>query len=271
MKKYLKYNFIYVVLLLLLVNTLSHGQGKIELQAYFKYSIPMGQLAGKWPEDIRLIDSESDVNKNTYHNIAGLGAEIVLKYNLNKKKSLKLSASVIYNYFRQDKVFDHDTTGTSSYFYLNTGMTDWQFAAGIENHFLPKSFLDPFLNFHITVNDISGRQYGQYGHYATSERGGQYFQTEGAEHLVKNIQSAVRLGISIGGGAEFRISKKFGIPVEFDYEYLNLIGKSYTENTSYENINLNDATYTNNGVSFSSKNMMFLGIKAGLTFYPSGH
>src|SRR5690349_16474082 len=106
MKTNLKPKHFAAALLLLLVNVSTFTQGKIELQAYIKYSIPMGQLAGKWPKDIRLIDSESDVNKNTYHNTAGLGAEIVLKYNLNKKKSLKLSASVIYNYFRQDKVFD---------------------------------------------------------------------------------------------------------------------------------------------------------------------
>jgi hypothetical protein len=267
----IKIKLLLIFSIMTFINAITFSQSNFIIQGYVKYLFPAGELKGKWPSDIRLIGSTSDINANTYHMTDGVGIEADLKYNLNKKNNLKLSVLISYSYFEQDNVFPHDTTGTSSYFHLHSSIKIWQFAAGIENHFFPKSFINPFLNFHITINEVLGGQYGSYGKYVTGSRGGQSFEDEGSEYLVTNIHSTVRLGFTIGGGVEIRISRKFAIPIGVNYEFANLIGKSYRDNTSFANPYLNDGQYTKDGVSYTSKNISYIGIKAGVSFYPKGH
>ena len=81
------------------------------------------------------------------------------------------------------------------------------------------------------------------------------------------MKSTFRVGIGAGGGIDFAFHQNVGIVIGAKYTFANIIGKSSGTSASTQIYYLNDGEYTDNGAVYKPRNIQYLQIYGGVSFY----
>ncbi|MDD5360866.1 MAG: outer membrane beta-barrel protein [Ignavibacteria bacterium] len=236
-----------LVLLVLAIMAFSFGNAqaqKIKLNIIGGYSMPMPDLKGTFPDDITKDPTPYMMKKG--FNVGGVG-----KYFFDKKNSIGVTLSVLYNSFSQSVDNPYGSTNleiTNDKFKMNM----WQIGLGGEYRLPLKGAITPFIDVDFTANFIGGDMtetnlYGGTTNYS--------------------YKRATRFGLNAGAGIEINASKEFTFVIGAKYQMFNLIGKDTTltglGNNQY---GLNDKEYTIGGIKSSARNITAIQIYGGFSY-----
>lgn len=219
-------------------NNTAYSQPQLKVHLTGGYNVPLPDLKGD------LTDSADQVNTFGMKNGFNAGADV--KYFLGKKRNVGITLGLTYNSFSNSV---DSTAGT-----YKGKLNDFSAALGIEYSFLPKGKTQPYLGLEFTGNFFSGE--------------GKFVPTSGAETKF-TLKSASRFGIAIGGGIDFAFSKSVGANIGVKYHMANLIGKDYDSTVSVNSTEypLNDKEFTSGSFTSPSKNISYIQLSAGVSFF----
>lgn len=224
----------------LIIISAVYSQPKLTLTLTCGYVQPFPHLSG----DV----ADSTDRKSTYLAKNGYNGGLSGKYAFGKKGNFRITGSVSYNNF----------TGEGAYIHTNnvdfhSHMTILSAGLGIEYAFLPKGKTNPFAGIEFTGNFISGEKEETSTAILDHDEG----------TVMLSLNSAVRYGLSAGGGVDLMLSKNFGAVFGFKYHFSNMAGKDYIAETNIGEYNLNDKENENS----KAKNISYMQFYAGLTVY----
>lgn len=240
------------VLLIVLMLGLSFGDSyaqKFKLNVIGGYSLPLPDLKGTFPDDLNADKNPMPYMMKNGFNVGGIG-----KYYFDKKNSVGMTLSLVYNSFSNtvdDKiiVIEGGNNLSSAKFKMNM----FQIGLGGEYRVPVKGAVIPFFDLDLTASFLSGNN--------------KFTQVNDGIEREITWKSATRFGFNVGAGVEFIASSKISFVVGGKYQFFNLIGKDYTEDTSLTEWNLNDKEYTDAAnVVQKAKNLMALQIYGGINF-----
>lgn len=225
-----------ITILLIIISGACNSQPRLTLHAYGGYSIPLPKLRG---------DISQTVNYNDYGMKYGYNFGVDGKFTVEKSSRIKVTASVNYNLFRNNDVFTEiNGNQTRKMNILTAGI-------GVEYSFLPKNNLNPFLGVEFTGNFFSGSLINQIGDTV---------------HTELNQKAESRYGLVINAGIDVISSKQIGIVAGVRYNMANLFGKD-SASVSQDEYALWDKRLDVNGTSVDAKNIQYLQLYAGVSFY----
>jgi hypothetical protein len=226
----------------------AYSQPKFVLNLYGGVSLPLPQLQGEVATVPIATTFEKDYGMRLGFNFGADG-----KYAFDKKGNIRGVLSLGYNIFMNPGEYK----STISTYKYNPQIGIFTASLGIEYAFLPKEKYNPFLGVDITANFFNGS-----------------FDYDPLFPGIPNIslKSESRFGIQFNGGAEFKISKSFGIVAGAKLNLANLIGKdadtsSLSTTTISSERSLNDKEYTYRGTTVSAKNIFYFQVYAGVSFF----
>jgi outer membrane protein W len=219
-------------------NNTAFSQPQLKVHVTGGYNVPLPDLKGD------LLDSADQVN--TLGMKSGFNAGADVKYYLGKKRNVGITLGLTYNSFSNSA----DSTSYS----VKSTLNDFSVGLGIEYSFIPKGKTQPYLGLEFTGNFFSGD--------------GTFTPSVGTEQKYTLI-SASRFGIAIGGGIDFAFSKSVGANIGVKYHMANLIGKDYDTTTTLGSTEfpLNDKEYTSGSFTSPAKNISYIQLSAGLSFF----
>lgn len=231
-----------IVAAFLSMNNSTFSQPQIKLHLTGGYNLPLPDLKGE--------QTFTTIEKDTYGMKSGFNGGLDFKYFLGKKRNVGVTLGLNYNMFSNNV----DSTLNSTAYTQKNKLNSFQVALGIEYNFMPKGKTQPFLGLGLTGNFISGKSTIEPALTGYSET---------------TIKSASRFGIRVGGGLDFMLSKSVGAVLGFNYNLANLVGKdadtSFT--TGQTEFNLNDKEFTVGGVTTKARNISYINVYAGVSFY----
>jgi opacity protein-like surface antigen len=233
------------ITLVLSVNLFS--QPKLTISVTGGYNVPLPDLKG---------DASSETDRdNTYLIKNGFNAGLEGKYAVDKKGMFRITLGGSYNSLK----------GEGSYFHTNDIEIHQKIniitaGLGAEYAFMPKGKANPFLGLDINGNFFSGELETIVTAPTTVDH-----DEEGT--TVTKLHSASRVGLGIGGGVDFAFSKNVGALVGFKYNLANLIGKDYDSLSQVGEYNLNDKEHTHGTETIKNRNISFIQLYAGVSFY----
>ena len=225
-------------------NNTAFSQPQIIVNLTGGYNLPLPDLKGDFPETL----GGSTADSNTYLIKQGFNFGLTGKYALGKKRNVRINLGFAYNMFSQSK--DYDVSGVTGTF--KNKMNIININAGVEYAFMPKGKVNPYLGLDLGAYLYSGN-----------------FETTGfTTNTTMDLKSASRFGGAIGGGLEFNLSKQVGANLGFKYHLANLIGKEYDSTGAVVNeYRLDDKEHTVGTETISAKNISYLQISAGVSFF----
>lgn len=230
-------------------------QPKFAVSVFGGYNLPLGDMKGDFPDNI-LTDTIDFYTAKTYLLKKGYGFGVNLKYTYDTSSQLRVIGGFRYNAFSQK--MDYTTlTGKSS---ISNTMNIFTILAGLSYEFSPKKGFNPYVGLDLNANFYSG----------TIEWSGDTLST-------LDRTSDTRFGVTVSAGAEYMLSKTFGVNAGARYTFANLIGrKKQTSSSSGTNndtggsgsqtigeISLNDEDSSTG----KSKTINFAQFFAGFTYY----
>lgn len=222
------------VLLILLALAFSFGNvyaQKIKFSVIGGYSLPMPDLKGTYPDDLTK-------NPVPYFMKNGFNVGGILKYYVDKKNTIGLTLSGVYNGFSSG---DIALTGGTAKAKLNF----FQVGLGGEYLFPVKGKVKPFAGIDLTASFISGKD--------------TYTPTSGTASE-STLKSATRFGFNVGAGVNFNVAPQIDLVVGAKYQLFNLLGKDSVGTTVANEFTLMDKEV---GTS-KARNMMGLQIYGGI-------
>ncbi len=233
----------------LVFNLISFSQPRTILQFIGGYSIPMGDMKGRF-DDNRLI-YKNNADSNTYFLQNGYNFGLIIKNApFRKNINLKITGGITYNYFSQK----HDYSNASFQpFIVTYNQRIFTIALGGEYAFMTKrSKINPFAGAEITANFFSGQYVETYDSSNTSN--------------TKTLNPTSRFGIQFNGGVDFVLGQRAGVVVGAKYNMANLVGRN-SQGDTQSNYSLNDKDAVISGVSYHSRNIFYLQLYVGLSVY----
>jgi len=241
-----KFTIILITALLFSFPSQTFSQPKFVLHLTGGLSIPLPQLQG----DIDVSSVVAPSTEKDYFMKLGFNVGADAKYAFDKKGNFRGVFGIGYNMFMNPG--DLVGIGTSIKFRPTIGILT--LSLGPEYAFLPKGKFNPFVGVDFTANFINGT-----------------FDYEPQLSPIFNnitIESAARFGLQFGIGADIAIGKSIGVVVGVKYNLANLIGKdSDTSKLSGTTRALNDAEYTYGSKIISAKNISYVQIYSGVSFF----
>lgn len=245
MKKYLA-AFALIALIFTINN---YSQPRLTISLTGGYNLPLPQLKGD-------ITSETD-RDNTYLTKNGFNAGLVGKYALDKKGMIRITLGASYNSFKGEGSYVHtNNIEIHQKIYIITA------GVGAEYAFMPKGKANPFIGLDVNGNFFSG----EIEEIVTANSSGTVDHNHTGTTTTK-LRSASRFGVALGGGVDFAFSKNVGAVIGFKYNMANLIGKAYDSVAAIGEYNLNDKEHTQGTETMKNRNIGFLQIYAGVSFY----
>jgi hypothetical protein len=245
----MKHKIIFVVLAVFLFSAVnqSNSQPKFIIHLYGGLSLPLPQLQG----DVNPVPIATTFEKD-YAMRLGINFGADAKYAFDKKGNIRGVLTLGYNLFMNPGEY---TSVTGSYKYKPT-IGILTAALGPEYAFLPKEKWCPFVGVDFTANFFSGSfNYDP--------------QFPGIPNI--SLKSAARFGLQFRAGTDVSISRSVGVFAEVKYHLANLIGKDSDISTFSQILPterpLNDAEYTYNQKTVSAKNISYMQISAGVSFF----
>lgn len=242
-------NFKHILGLLILFTgiELTISQPVAIVQFYGGYSVPLGELKGNFGDEFNTWTGNGNPDTNTYFMKSGINYGIYFKFPVNRKSPLQITGGIGFDAF-SNSVKYNDAGGTAD---IDLTQSHLAIVAGCEYNFATKkSKINPFIGAETMVNIF----------------GGKLTIVFPEETKTFTMNSAIRLGIQAGAGVDFVVHNNIGIVLGAKYTFANLIGKSYESDigTTY---NLGDKEHIKNGVSYPSKNIQYLHLYGGMSFY----
>jgi hypothetical protein len=228
--------------MVLLAGNASLSQPNAIVQFFGGYSMPLGDFRGNFGDTTLLPIGSPDTS--SYLMSGGINYGISIKKPLTKSGQLMLTGTLIFNAFSQTKDFKDDNVKLRIGIFSLTLGAEWQFSSR-------KSKVNPFLGADINLNLFNGSLVSTSTTVTTSY----------------SMQSTFRVGAGAGGGIDFAFHQNVGIVVGAKYTFSNIIGKSSSNQTNSQLYYLNDAPYTDNGANYKARDIQFLQLYGGVSFY----
>ncbi len=209
---------------------------KVKLNVIGGYSMPMGELKGEYPTDI-------GTNPAKYYTKAGFNVGGIGKFYFDKKNSVGVTLSVLYNNFSNsvDNAFLTEKNAKFKVSAVETGL-------GLEYRVPLKGWIVPFVGAEFTANFITGS-------YSTTNI---YDAVD--EYSMK---TATRFGMNAGLGFEFLAMPNVTFVVGAKYQMFNMLGKDTTfSNLGQKEYGLNDKEYGLN----NARNLGAIQIYGGFSY-----
>lgn len=220
-----------------------YSQPQIVISLTGGYNLPLPDLKGNLPDSLGGPFADS----LTYLVNQGFNFGATGKYALGKKRNVRINLGFTYNMFSQSKDYSSGSVSTA----IKQKINAINISAGVEYAFQPKAKVNPYLGLDLGTYLYSGE-----------------FTSSGFFNLNQKLKSATRFGGAIGGGIEFQFSKQVGANVGFKYHLANLIGKEFDSaavtSTQWA---LNDKEYTVDNTTVKSRNIQYLQLSAGISFF----
>lgn len=225
------------------LNNVTFSQPQLKLHITGGYNLPLPDFKGE--------QTFTTIEENTYGMKQGFNFGADAKYYLGKKRNVGITLGLNYNMFSNNV----DSTLNNTAYSQKNKINIFQAALGIEYAFMPKGKTNPFIGAGVTGNFFSGS-----GKIEPSDTS--FFETE--------LKSESRFGVRVGAGIDFAFSKSVGAVIGVNYNIANLIGKDTVSSTTSGKVittGLNDKEFTAGTTTFKSRNISFLQLYAGLSFY----
>lgn len=243
----MKYILIIFIISLTFLSEISYSQPTATVQFIGGYSVPLGDYSGKFGDTRDKFLANGNPDSNTYFMRSGFNYGIFVKVPINKKSPISIKGGIAFNIFSQSKEY---TEGNSSVT-VDLKQSLLGITLGGEYNFGGrKSKIIPFLGAEIAGNFFAGKYTEDY--------------VDSVETF--NLNAAFRLGINLVGGVDITVHNNIGILLGAKYAFANLVGKKY-EADRRPYYNLNDDSYTLNNVNYPSRNITYLQIYGGMSFY----
>lgn len=237
--------FLFLISVFFLVCQTSFSQPKLIIHVYGGGILPLPDLKGDLPASPVATSFETSYGMRVGFNIGADG-----KYAFDKNGNFRGVLGFAYNSIINPVEY---SSGLGSYKYKPT-INILTLSLGGEYAITPKKKVSGFFGVDLTANFFSGS-----------------FNYDPPLLILPNVslKSATRFGFDIGIGSDFSLSKSVGLVVGVKYSLANLIGKSSDTTVSLNatDRSLNDASYTMNGVAVNSKNISFIQVYAGVSFF----
>jgi opacity protein-like surface antigen len=242
-----KITFLIISFFLFSISPQLQSQPKFIIHLYGGLSVPLPQLQG----DVAPVPIATTFEKD-YGMKLGINFGADGKYAFDKKGNIRGVISLGYNIFMNPGEY---SSVTGSYKYKPT-IGIFTASLGAEYAFLPKEKWCPYAGVDFTANFFNGSfNYDP--------------QFSGIPNI--SLKSATRFGLQFGVGTDVAVSRSVGITAGVKYHLVNLIGKDSDTSTFSQILPserpLNDAEYTYSGKTVSAKNISYVQIYAGVTFY----
>ncbi|MFI5144271.1 MAG: hypothetical protein ACHQJ4_01625 [Ignavibacteria bacterium] len=247
------------------------AQPKFIINAYGGYGMPLGDFTITPPTpDNNAVNpgvNSPDADFYPYYtkNVINFGADGKLA--IGKKGNFRVVFGVSYNMFSNS--FDAKFKANSGDTLPGGGVTTTfkpkvniiSIALGGEWAFLPKGKVNPFVGLDATANFFGG----------SFDFGGTSVFVKGAQRTgPMDMKAETRIGLQIGGGVDFMLSKQVGIIVGAKYHIINLLGKGADVESEVgpNEIDLGDKEHTlDDGTTSPNKTLTSLQFYAGVSFY----
>lgn len=236
-----------IITAILAISGITYTQPTATVQFIGGYSVPLGYYSGKFGETRATFTGNGNPDSLSYFMRPGFNYGIFVKVPISKRSPFSIRGGVAFNVFGQSKEYT-ETTGSvtvdlkQSLFGVTIG-GEYEFGGR-------KSKVKPFVGAELSGNFFAGKYTEDY--------------IDSVETF--NLNAAFRLGVNLIAGVDVSLHNNIGVLVGGKFVMANLIGKSYQADTRTK-YNLNDGSYTYNGVAYPSRNITFLQLYGGISFY----
>jgi len=228
--------FLSFLLLAISLNLFSQKNFIINLKG--GYNVPLADLKGN-------VYDASD-RANTYIMNHGFSFGAAFKYRLLKDQNLSSVLNLEYTLFSNTRENVYNT-GQDEDYKINA----FVLSAGLEYGFLKNSKITPFIGIDFTGHFFSGSQ--------------EVVGIAGDKSKLK-LELASRYGFAAGAGINIILSTSLGVTGGVKYYAANLIGKDSSGVTTGK-FALNDGEQIYNGETIPEKNISYIQLYTGITFY----
>lgn len=248
----------YITIIIVLFAGALMAQPKLTLNATFGYGLPLGDFKTDVPTNVR-----ADADYFPYYTKQLINFGTDGKLAIGKKGNFRVVFGGTFNMFSNstDAMFFTDsskTTLVTTTFKPKVNILS--IALGGEWAFMPKQKVNPFVGAGIAANFFSG----------SFDFGGTSVYVKGAQRTgPMDLKAETRIGIYFDGGVDFMLSKHVGAIIGLRYHLINPIGKGadVAEEIGPNEIDLADQEHTEDGTTFSSRNISSFNGYAGVSFY----
>ena len=232
---------------LLIISSAVYSQPQTTMQFVGGYSIPLGEMKGKFDDNRAIFTNNAD--SNTYFLQNGFNFGLNFSHSPFKKlMSFKILGGINYNRFSQNKDYSSDTSPVI----INYNLRIFTLSIGVEYAYLTKrSKINPFASAEFSANFYSGSLTSTFN---------------SGTPVVSSFNPTSRYGLQLGAGIDFVLGQRVGIITGVKYNMANLIGRTSLGDTQVT-YNLNDADATIKGVKYHNRNTYYLQIYAGFSIY----
>ncbi len=238
---------VFVLVFVLILASNLYTQPKLTINATGGYNAPLPDLKG---------DASSETDRdNTYLTKNGFNFGLQGKYAVDKKSMFRITFGGSYNMFKGEGDYVH-TNNIHIHQKINVSTA----GVGAEYAFMPKGKANPFLGLDLNGNFFSGEVETVVSAPSTVDH-------DEIGTTTTKLKAASRFGIALGGGVDFAFSKNVGALVGVKYNMANLIGKSYDSTAAVGEYNLNDKEHTHGTETIKNRNISFIQLYAGVSFY----
>lgn len=235
----------------------SFAQPKVTLNLTGGYGVPLGDFKTDIPTTTRADADDFPYYTKQYWNFGANG-----KLAFGQQGNWRAVFGLTDNMYSNDVnvLLKADSTGTLVNTSLKPNVNIFSIILGGEYAFLPKGKVNPFVGLAMPINFFSGDfTFGQSVYVKGQQRTGPM-----------DMKSETRVGLTFDAGADFVISKQFGIIAGINYNIINLIGKGADdeEEIGPNEIDLGDAEHTlDDGTNSPSKTLTSFNGYLGVSFF----
>lgn len=212
------------------------------------YSLPLGDYKGTFGDTRDKFLFGGNPDSNTYFMKSGFNYGIGVKIPINRKRfPINITGSLSINSFSQAIEYSEN----NNYVEITLSQNITSFTCGLE--YTPvgkKKTFNPYFGAEFTMNLFAGSYLEDY--------------IDSTESFT--LENTIRGGVQFNAGVDIVLHNNIGITLAAKYAFANLFGKSYVpdlKRTYY----LNDKEYTLEGITYPSRNITFLQIVGGVSFY----
>lgn len=244
----MRYKLIFSALtVIFLISGTISSQPRTSIHFTGGYSIPLGDMKGKFDDNRAIYTNNAD--SNTYFLQNGFNFGLNFKHSpFRKALGFKILGGLNYNYFSQNKDYSADTSPVIIKYNLRV----FTLSIGAEYAYMTKkSKVNPFIGAEFTANFFSGA-------YSETYNTG--------DPVVHTFNPTSRYGVQFSGGIDFVLGQRVGVIAGVKYNLANLIGRESVGDTQ-NTYNLNDADAVIKGVKYHNRNISYLQIYLGFSIY----
>lgn len=243
----MKYITALLILIAISTGNMTLSQPTATVQFIGGYSMPLGDYHGTFGDTRATFTGGGNPDSNSYFMKSGVNYGIFLKFPIARKSPFSIKAGVGFNAFGQSKEYTESTGSVT----VDLSQSILGISIGGEYDIADrKSKFRPFVGVELSANFLSGKYTEDY--------------IDSTETF--DMKGAVRMGVNLSAGVDFVLHNNIGVLVGAKYSIANVIGKSYLED-SRKTYGLNDDSYTVGNISYPSRNITFLQLYGGMSFY----